>query len=105
MNDTRRPRKRREVSASLGGTKEMPDTDDLALWHALNQQMTSYWADVDYNGGSPAHEFYLSQALFAVGNNRVEGKEKIRAFYARRRQPGTPHPPPLVGAPRVLRND
>jgi hypothetical protein len=29
----------------------MPDMDDLALWYALNQQMTKYWADVDYNGG------------------------------------------------------
>src|SRR5258708_22810411 len=96
MNDTRRPRKRREVSASLGGTKEMPDTDDLALWHALTQQMTSYWADVDYNGGSRAHQFYLPEALFAGGNNRFEGEEKIPAFYARRRQPRTTTTPHLV---------
>ena len=65
----------------------MPDSDDLALWYALNQLMTNYWADVDHNGGSRAHEFYLPEALFAVGNNRFEGAEKIRAFYARRRQP------------------
>ena len=25
----------------------MPDTDDLALWYALNRLMTNYWADVD----------------------------------------------------------
>jgi hypothetical protein len=69
----------------------MPDMDDLALWYALNQQMSNYWADVDYNGGSRAHEFYLPEALFAVGNNRFEGAEKIRAFYA--------------GNLRVLRDD
>lgn len=83
----------------------MPDTDDLALWYALNQQMTNYWADVDYNGGSRAHEFYLPEALFAVGNNRFEGAEKIRAFYARRRQHGTTTTRHLVGNLRVLRDD
>src|SRR5205085_2933650 len=66
---------------------QMQDTDDLALWYALNRLMTNYWADVDHNGGSRAHEFYLPEALFAVGNNRFEGPEKIRAFYTRRRRP------------------
>jgi SnoaL-like domain len=83
----------------------MPDMDDLALWYALNQQMTNYWADVDYNGGSRAHEFYLPEALFAVGNNRFEGVEKIRAFYARRRKHGTTTTRHLVGNLRVLRDD
>jgi hypothetical protein len=64
----------------------MLDTDDLALWYALNRLMTNYWADVDGNGGNQAHEFYLPDALYAVGNNRFEGEQKIRAFYARRRQ-------------------
>jgi hypothetical protein len=49
------------------------DTDDLALWYALNGLMTNYWADVDHNGGSQAHEFYLPEALYIVGNNRFEG--------------------------------
>ena len=66
----------------------MLDTNDLALWYALNRLMTNYWADVDHNGGNHAHEFYLPDALYAVGNNRFEGVEKIRAFYARRRQVG-----------------
>ena len=48
----------------------MLDTDDLALWYALNRLMTNYWVDVDHNGGSRAHEFYLPDALYAVGNNR-----------------------------------
>jgi hypothetical protein len=29
----------------------MLDTDDLALWYALNRLMTNYWAYVDSNGG------------------------------------------------------
>ena len=83
----------------------MPDMDDLALWYAVNQQMTNYWADVDYNGGSRAHEFYLPEALFAVGKNRFEGAKKIRAFYARRRKHGTTTTRHLVGNLRVYRED
>jgi len=41
----------------------MLDTDDLALWYALNRLITNYWADVDHNGGSRAHEFYLPAAV------------------------------------------
>jgi hypothetical protein len=64
--------------------------------------MTNYRADVDYNGDSRAHEFYLAEALFAVGNNRFEGAEKIRAFYAAARRH---HHASLVGNLRVLRDD
>ena len=60
------------------------DGDDLALWYALNRLMADYWADVDEDGGRKAHEFYLQDGLYAIGNNRFEGREKIRAFYARR---------------------
>ena len=96
----------REMSAHLWEEpNQMLDTDDLALWCALNRLMANYWADVDHNGGSQAHEFYLPEALFAVGNNRFEGPEKIRAFYARRRQHGTTTTRHLVGNLRVLRDD
>jgi hypothetical protein len=83
----------------------MPDTDDLALWYALNRLMINYWADVDHNGGNQAHEFYLPDALYAVGNNRFEGSEKIRAFYARRRQQGSTTTRHLVGNLRVFPDD
>ncbi len=62
----------------------MPDRDDLVLWCTLNRVITEYWADVDENGGQKAHEFYLPDGLYAIGNNRFEGQEKIQAFYARR---------------------
>ena len=83
----------------------MPDTDDLALWYALNRLMINYWADVDHNGGNQAHEFYLPDALYAVGNNRFEGTEKIRAFYTRRREHGTTTTRHLVDNLRVFRDD
>ncbi len=82
----------------------MLDTDDLALWYALNRLMTNYWADVDGNDGSQAHEFYLPDALYAVGNNRFEGEQKIRAFYARRRQRGRTTTRHLVANLRVFRD-
>jgi hypothetical protein len=63
----------------------MLEDDDLALACALNRLMADYWADVDENGGLLAHEFYLPDAVYVTGNSRFEGREKIAAFYTRRR--------------------
>ena len=66
----------------------MMDTDDVALWYAFHRLTTSYWYEVDFNGGQEAHEFYLPDALFAVGDNRFEGKSKIHGFCLRRQRHG-----------------
>ena len=67
----------------------MLDTDDLALWYALNRLMTNYWADVDSNGGGRAHEFYLPDALLCCWQQPGSREsQKIRALYARRRRRG-----------------
>jgi len=63
----------------------MPNGDNAALWCALNQLIAEYWAEVDENGGEQAHEFYLPDGLYTIGNNRFEGRQQIEAFYARRR--------------------
>jgi hypothetical protein len=63
----------------------MSDDGDLALWCALNRLIADYWAEVDENGGREAHAFYLPDGLYLIGNNRFEGRDKIEAFYARRR--------------------
>jgi hypothetical protein len=68
--------------------KSMLNTDEVALWYALHRFTTRYWFEVDLNGGGNAHAFYLPGALFAVGDNRFEGQEKIRAFYTKRRGRG-----------------
>lgn len=80
------------------------DTGDLALWYALDQLLISYWADVDHNSGNEAHEYYLPDALYAVGNNRFDGAEKIRAFYERRRRLGNTTTRHLVGNLRVAQD-
>ncbi|HUC10648.1 MAG TPA: nuclear transport factor 2 family protein [Stellaceae bacterium] len=79
-----------------------PDHEDIALWHALNRLMIDYWAEVDQNGGERAHQFYLPDALYAVGNNRFDGTDKIRAFYTRRRQMGNSSTRHLVDNFRVF---
>jgi hypothetical protein len=67
---------------------QMPDSDDVKLWFALNRFITNYWIDVDDHGGIRAHEFYSSDGLYAVGENLFEGTANIRAFYDRRRARG-----------------
>jgi hypothetical protein len=37
----------------------MLDTDDLALWYALNRLMTNYWDDVDHNGGKAGRTSFI----------------------------------------------
>jgi SnoaL-like domain len=81
------------------------DTDDLALWYAINRLIANYWAEVDDNGGSQAHEFYEPEAVYTVGANRFEGADKIRAFYTRRRQYGNITTRHLIGNLRVFRDD
>jgi len=83
----------------------MRDTDDVALWYALHRLIATYWADVDHQGGTRAHDFYVPEALFAVGGNRFEGQEKIRLFYARRRQRGSTSTRHLVSNLRVSEED
>jgi hypothetical protein len=83
----------------------MFDTDDLALWYAINRLIMSYWVDVDNNGGSEAHEFYMPEGVYAVGANQFEGTDKIRAFYIRRRQYGHITTRHLISNLQVFRED
>jgi len=64
------------------------DTPDLGLWYVLNRLETRYWWDVDCNGGSQAHDFYVPDGLFVVGDNQFQGQQNIRAFYTWRQRRG-----------------
>jgi len=83
----------------------IPETDDLALWYALNRLVSDYWAEVDDNGGRRAHEFYLPDAIYIVGANYFEGHENIQAFYERRRERGVTTTRHIVSNVRVFRDD
>ena len=61
---------------------------EMLLWHALHQMEVRHWHDVNGNAGRTAHEFYTEQGVFAVGETRHEGREKIREFYAWRARRG-----------------
>lgn len=82
----------------------MLDSDDAALWYALHRLVVNYWAEVDENAGRRAHEFYVPEGLYVVGNSHFEGEEKIHAFYVRRGHGGvvTRH---LVSNLRAFRED
>lgn len=62
--------------------------DRAALWHALYDLEVRHWHDVNLNQGSTTHELYTEDGLFCVGENRREGREAIREFYAWRRSRG-----------------
>ncbi|HEX3953483.1 MAG TPA: nuclear transport factor 2 family protein [Stellaceae bacterium] len=66
----------------------MQESDDRDLFYAMERLINSYWVDVDHNRGLNAHEFYTSDAVYSVGNNRFEGRNQIQAFYTRRRERG-----------------
>ena len=81
------------------------ENEDMALWYALNRLMSEYWAEVDHNSGERAHDFYLPDAVYAVGNNRFEGTDKIRAFYARRRRIGNSSTRHLISNLQAFQDD
>jgi hypothetical protein len=83
----------------------LPHTEDHVLWYALNRLIANYWADVDENWGRQAHAFYLREAVYAVGDNRFEEEENIRAYYTRRRELGDATTRHLVSNTRVFRYD
>src|SRR5205823_14576251 len=59
----------------------------------------------DLNAGDAAHEFYTNDGLFAVGDNQFRGRDKIRAFYAWRRQHGHMTTRHLINNFQVLAQD
>jgi hypothetical protein len=65
---------------------EIPqNTDDLTLWYAVHSLLVNYWRDVDLNHGRDAHDFYVADGSFIVGDNHFESHEGIRTFYTWRR--------------------
>ncbi len=82
----------------------MNDSEDAALWYALYRREISYWFEVDFNAGCNAHEFYVDDGLFAVGDNLFQGQDRIRAFYVWRQQRGHTTTRHLINNLQVARN-
>lgn len=66
-------------------TDRIHHADELEIWYTLQRLELEHWHDVDFDGGRHAHEFYCDDGVFAVGNNRFEGRDGISSFYEWRR--------------------
>jgi hypothetical protein len=53
-----------------------------AIVSALTDLETDYWYDVDHNWGRTAHEMYTEAGVFAIGDKRMPGRDKVREFYS-----------------------
>src|SRR4051794_541184 len=66
----------------------MSTRKDIELWFDLHDLAVQYWADVNSNFGKRAHEFYVEDGLFMIGENRHAGRKAIQEFYAWRETRG-----------------
>ncbi|NWG23866.1 MAG: nuclear transport factor 2 family protein [Pseudorhodoplanes sp.] len=55
---------------------------------ALAGLETDYWYEVDHNWGRAAHEFYVADGTFAIGDKVMSGREAIAGFYRWRESRG-----------------
>jgi SnoaL-like domain len=62
------------------------NTPDAELWYAIYSLVVNYWRDVDFNEGHAAHDYYVADGAFIVGDNRFEAHDGIRTFYSWRRR-------------------
>lgn len=51
------------------------------LFERLRTLELRYWHDVDLNYGRNAHDFYVEDCCFAIGENRFDGRDEVRGFY------------------------
>ncbi|OBJ01018.1 hypothetical protein A5625_26005 [Mycobacterium sp. 1465703.0] len=68
----------------------MASTEAASLWNHLWTLECSYWADVDFNSGRRAYEYYTADAVYDIGipGQCSEGQEAIADFYVARRESG-----------------
>ena len=60
----------------------MSDLDAVLRLNAeLSLFNADYWHEIDINGGSKAHTFYVEDAEFHGPHNSYFGRAKIQAFY------------------------
>ena len=53
----------------------MSTRKDIELWFDLHDLAVQYWADVNSNFGKRAHEFYVEDGLFMIGENSHAGRK------------------------------
>lgn len=58
------------------------------LLRALTDLEIDYWYEVDHNWGRNAHDFYVANGIFAVGDKIMSGWDAISGFYRWRESRG-----------------
>ncbi|MCW5770150.1 MAG: hypothetical protein KIT16_00840 [Rhodospirillaceae bacterium] len=69
----------------------MKPADPGEAWRTameLQALAIDYWFDVDHHWGAAAHDYYLEDGTFAIGDRIFRGRSEIRQFYAWRRGRG-----------------
>ena len=61
-----------------------------------------YWFDVDHHWGRHASELYLSDGVFAIGDERMQGRGAVRAFYSWREGRGARQARHVISNLRVV---
>ena len=60
--------------------------DEITVFYQLCRLQADYWTEVDHNYGRNARGYFTPDGLFAVGSERMSGREEIAAFYTWREQ-------------------
>ncbi len=61
---------------------------DAAIAQRLGDLEIDYWYEVDHNWGRAAHEMYMDEGVFVIGEKRMAGRAEIREFYRGREARG-----------------
>lgn len=61
---------------------------EIELFYTLQKLEVSYWREVDRNYGRNAHLQYVADGRFWIGEQKFEGRDQIRGFYAWREERG-----------------
>ena len=55
--------------------------EEMLIHHQLAQTTADYWADVDFNGGATAHDYFVEDGVFDALERVFAGRAAIRDFY------------------------
>ena len=62
-------------------TAAIPSSSAAELVLPIAALFADYWFDVDHRWGRHASEMYLNAGVFEIGDERMQGREAVRAFY------------------------
>lgn len=61
---------------------------EMLLLYELTKLEVDYWYEVDHNWGRSAHDYYVAEGDFTIGDTTMHGVAAVAAFYKWRQQRG-----------------